>query len=71
MGKDEIIKVDNHRKLDVYADQYHTTGGHHRHEVSGKSDLKVGIKITHRTKLHKTSGSKKNQPARVKRHDHD
>ncbi|MCF6191213.1 MAG: hypothetical protein L3J51_12105 [Cocleimonas sp.] len=59
MGKDEIIKIDNHRKLDVFADQYQTTGGHHSHEVGGKSELKVGKKITHRTKVHQTSGSKK------------
>ncbi|HIQ16209.1 MAG TPA: type VI secretion system tip protein VgrG, partial [Leucothrix sp.] len=59
MGKDEIIKIDNHRKMDVYADQYITTGGHHSHEVGGKSDLKVGEKITHRTKTHQTTGSKK------------
>ena len=59
IGKDEIIKIDNHRKLDVYADQYMTTGGHHSHEVGGRAELKVGQKIKQRTKIYKVSGSDK------------
>ncbi|MCD5380481.1 type VI secretion system tip protein VgrG, partial [Candidatus Gracilibacteria bacterium] len=59
IGKDEIIKIDNHRKMDVYADQIITTGGHHTHEVGGKAELKAGQKIKQRTKLYKVSGSDK------------
>ena len=45
--------------MDVYADQIHTTGRHHTHEVGKKTDLKAGEKITHLTKVHQTNGSKK------------
>jgi type VI secretion system secreted protein VgrG len=46
IGKDQVTNIDNSRKLDVYADQTITSGGHYSHTVGGKTTWKSGEKIS-------------------------
>ncbi len=52
IDKDRILYVGNQRQEETYANYTLKTGGHHRHTVNGKLDVKAGEHIKEVTKVH-------------------